>query len=317
MSVRISGTGVYLPEKVVTNDYFMNLNNSYYEGLVDYFQGSVERHHASESETALHMAIQSGRRAIEDSGVNPEEIDLLLSYIEISENYMPKDSYVALKELGLKNATVMEYGVCCATFVSMLNLADTLVKSGKYKKILLICSSNWVRHAIDKSKDYRGVGDGAGAAVIEYSEKNSLIAGKDVSFPEFYDFNWLKNSNVSGKSEVLEFTDDNSSGLIALKAVPPVVFDLFKERDLSIDDVDWFICHQPGMKAIEMWCEDLGISMEKNLNTYKQHANMSAPNVPVILHHYIKNEPKIKRGDRILFMMPGSGMHVSIAVWNY
>jgi len=317
MGAKITGTGSYLPRTVVKNDFFKDLNENYYDGLVDYFQGAEERRHAAEDETARYMAVQAGKKAIEDAGVDPKEIDLLISTMEPLEFYMPKDNYLVMRELGITKGTCIDHNVCCASYVSMLGMVSTFINAGKYKKALIICSTSFIHNGVDKTKDYSLVGDGAAAIVVEMSEVESFIGSREDIYPEYFEFNWLKNAQYTGNKEVFTFTDDPNYGIIALKLVTPTAEKILEEFNYINDDLDWFITHQPGFKSIEMWSEELNIDINKNLNTFKYTANMGAPNIPYILDYYTKREKRIKRGDKILFLAPGSGMHVSSVIWQY
>jgi len=317
MGAKIVGAGAYLPKNVVKNEYFEGIRNEYDKTMEAFYRGSVERRHASKDETALYMATLAGKNALENSNVNPEEIDFVLGNIEITELHTPKPEYLLMRELGLKNADCLDINVVCSSFLAMLNLAHTLILSGKYKKILIVCSMNYVNTALDKTKNYSGVGDGAGAIIVEHANHDSLIGSYKEIDTSCYDFVGLKNAQITGKKEYVEFSNDDEVKFKSMEIVPPVAKKLLNRENINVDEIDWLIMHQPGARAMDYWRNEIGISEEKLLHTFYMTANVFAANMPIILNHYINNEKKIKRGDKILFLSAGAGAHTIATVWRY
>jgi len=316
MGIKIIATGAYLPHHIVYNDYFEDKRMVYDKTLDEFFRGTVERRHASQDETAEYMAIEAGRRALEEAQINPSSIDFLIGSIELSEHHTPKPEYFVIKELGLSNADTIDINVCCATFLSMLNIAHSLILSGKYKRIMLIHSNRFTKTGMDPKKNYSGVGDGAAAVIVEKSENDSFMGmNKDIS-PELFGFTGLKNAQLTGKAEYLYFSDDDNFKRNMMTIIAPVAVELLKKENITPNQIDWLIMHQPGLPAMDFWRETTGIPPEKHLHTFEKYANLFGANIPVTLDFYIK-EKTIKRGDIILMLAPGSGQHTISMLWEY
>lgn len=318
MGARIKSVGSYLPKTVVNNDFFIGITEHYTADMDGMFDGACERRHALPEETARFMATQAAKNAIDNSALSSDDkFDLMLCFIEPSVNSMPQDGYLVARDLGLGHLPVMHINACCSSFVSMLNLGASLMKSKQYQRVLLVCSLEWINHGVDKTKNYCMVGDGAGAVVLEQSEEDSFIDSQEISIPEYFEFNLLRNAQYTGKKEVLFFSDDPRHGLSVLRQTPKFVREFLDNRGHDINGINWFICHQPGLKVLEMWSRGIGIDKDKNLNTFRTTANISAANIPVILDYFVNKEKLIKRGDTILFMAPGGGLHLSMVLWEY
>ncbi|MFO7735607.1 MAG: hypothetical protein R6W70_05255 [bacterium] len=214
MGMRIKSIGSYLPEKVVDNSFFSENKESYNEKLHDCFQGIESRHHSSDQETALSMAVAASMDALKNGDVDSREIDMILVNHHASMRLIPHDGYLLGKELNCReNIYCINHSTSCASFVSMLNTAHAYIKSGKCKKILLSCSYDWVNTGVDKKKDYSNLGDGAGAVIVEYASEDSFVASREEVFYDYNRFISIDNAQRSGKKEHVYFGSGENLGL--------------------------------------------------------------------------------------------------------
>jgi len=315
MGIRIVSTGVYVPERVVTNSESNHISPQINDDNLKLFVGAGERHICSVHETPTYMGIQAAKTAISNAKLDPQSIDTIICYTLIGDHEVPKDVYKIAAGIGCDGAMCWSIDTACATFLSQLNCADALVKNGK-KRILLINSTNWVSRGFPDDNPLLP-GDGAGAVIVEEILDGNLIDCIEKSSAAQFDFIKLESAQLTGKSEYFEFS--NSPRIIhrAISILPEIANEVLAKNNIKKDEVDWTITHQPGVPAILKWHELLDIPVEKNLNTFSLYGNMSAANIPITLDHFLNKEKKIKSGDLVLMFTAGAGIHAAAALYRF
>lgn len=193
-------------------------------------------------------------------------------------------------------------------------MAEAMILTGRHKRILIVMTMNWSSRAMPLSG--RAVGDGAAAAIVEASPENSLLATVEKTNSEYFDFIKLGSPFVD-KPVPFEFSSDAAIGrFFATKSTEPAI-EALELAKLDPGNIDYFIAHQTGKKMLQIWAKRIGISPDRILDTFELFGNMSAVNIPATLHHFTTIDPKIKRGNALLFFAPGAGLHLAATVWKY
>jgi len=315
MGIQIVSTGVYLPEQMMSAS--SDIETSGGKEIDELFTGGENYRVASELETNTYMGTRAAQQAIDNAGIDPNSIDVALGYSFIPDYAGPRDIYGIIKNLGLNNVMAWTLDVTCASFMSHMHLANLLSHTDK-KRILMVESTNWVKRGFGDKPISNAVGDGAGAVIVDVVDgQGSLIDIRESSNASLFDFISMKETVATGEREYITFTKSNRVIHKSISIVAENALALLDKNNLTANDITWSISHQPGVAVIKKWHQIAGIPLEKNLNTYSLYGNVSAANIPITLNHYTQVEPKIKRGDLILMMTAGSGVHPVAGLIKY
>ncbi|WNO11168.1 3-oxoacyl-ACP synthase III family protein [Teredinibacter sp. KSP-S5-2] len=314
---RIEATGSYLPSKIVPNSTFVG-GNALFDSMDEYFSGFEERRHANSDETALMMGVEAAKDALEGSKYSASDIDLIIGIIQPSRNLYGDDLNLMQHQLEAWNASVYPLNTACATFISAVSIADSYIRTGKAKVVLVVTSTDWVNTVLDTEKpNYAFAGDGAGAVILD-GEYNSFIDQNELnnSKPEVFDALVMKNPQFTGKKEF--FTVSPPKGRTTVKDLilfPSSVAKTLVDRNKDIE-IDCAIMHQSGYKMMQTWADKLGIEEDKIKHTIGLYANMTVANIPVTLDYWSK-KGEIKRDEVLLFMAPSAGGYAAAMLWRY
>lgn len=321
MGIRIISTGAYLPSRIETVQAQASPSSKANRELATLFSGAREHRVCQDFEIPAYMGIQAGRNALANGDIDPKSIDVVLCYSAIEDHITPKGVYAMLSEIGCDGAMAWSIDTACASFLSHLNCANALALTGK-KRFLIIESMNWANRAFDHEEKVSGpgslVGDGAGAAIVDaVSGRGSIIDSVEKTSTLDFDFIKMNSAQVTGNREYLVFTKSHKIIHRAFSILPQTAQELLDKNGLRQADITWTFTHQPGITAIQKWHEMVGMSVEKNLNTFLMYGNMFAANIPITLNHYLTVEPRIKRGDIILAFTAGAGIHCAATLIEY
>ncbi len=312
---RIIGTGSYLPEKVVTNfDLEKKVDTS--DEWIRTRTGIQERHIATDEEAASDLVLKAAHRAIEMADVKTKTIDTIVIGTISPDTLFPSTGCWVGAALGLKGIPAFDVSAACSGFLYALIVADSLIQSGRAKRILvagvelMTKITNW---------DDRGTcvlfGDGAGAAIVEASDGESGILssywGADGTLGELL----IQPAGGSRMPATHETVDKklhtvqmkgNEVFKHAVKTMALAAGKVLKEAKVEPDDIDLFIPHQANIRIIDATIRRFGIPMEKTVVTIDKIANISSATIPISLDRAVR-EGRIKKGDLILFDAFGAG----------
>ncbi|WIO73319.1 3-oxoacyl-[acyl-carrier-protein] synthase III C-terminal domain-containing protein [Porticoccaceae bacterium LTM1] len=314
---RIEATGSYLPEKVVSNDAF-DKDSAIFESIAEFLDGYEQRRHAAPGESGLSMAVAAAKNAFESSQYTPDDIDGIIGVVVPNEYLYGEDLNLLQHEIGAVNASVLPINTTCSTFLSALNLADSLIASGKKSRILIVVAVNWVNNILDVSKpNYGFAGDGAAAVIVD-DKSQSLIDVCEVnnSIPPVFTSMVMKNPVLSGQKEYFQISEPEGVSTAKDLILGPIKVGkklLARNPDIRIDKV---FMHQSGEKMMSMWMDKLGLPMSIVRHTLPLYANMTMANIPVSLDYWVKRR-ELKRGETVLFFSPAAGGHYISMLWKY
>ncbi len=290
----IKACGYYLPKQVVTNDELAKTLDTSHEWIVSR-TGITQRYIANEHETAVFMGTECAKKVIDQ-----QDVDLIIVATCTADHIMPSTASLIQSALGL-NCAAFDVQGACAGFIYALSIGDQFIKTGMYKRVLVIGVEKMSK-VLDWTDRSTCVlfGDGAGAVLLEQSSD-------DVS--KIVDFNLFSD----GAKKDLVYVDDvlkmRGTELFrqAVDKLGTCVETMLTKHNLSADDIDWFIPHQANLRIIQFLSERFKIPMEKMIINIDECANTSAASIPIALGRaYEKGQ--IKRGQKILLEAIGSGL---------
>lgn len=310
MTGTICGMGSYTPSYIMDNFDIAKLVDTNDEWIQE--RTGVAKRHIVKEETTVSMAAAAGKRALDDAGITPEEVDLIMVSTISSNVILPCAACEVQRELGAVNATGYDLNAACTGFVFAYNAATAYIASGMYKTVLIIGSeslsnlTNW--------KD-RGTcilfGDGAGAAVVTASDSKlyKMISHSDgtrgdaLTCTSRHSANWKE---IPEEDTYMKM-DGQAVFKFAVKKVPEAIMEVLQANDLKVGDIDYYILHQANKRIVESVAKRLGENIEKFPMNIQEYGNTSSASIPILLDE-MKRAGKLKKGQKIVFAGFGAGL---------
>ncbi|MCB1413748.1 MAG: ketoacyl-ACP synthase III [Xanthobacteraceae bacterium] len=308
----VLGCGSYLPEKVLTNAELAAKVDTSDEWIVQR-TGIRERHIAAEGEFTSHLAIKAAQAALADAGVDAQSIDLIVLATSTPDNTFPASAVAVQNGLGINHGAAFDLQAVCSGFVFALATADSLLRSGNFRRALVIGAETFSR-ILDWSD--RGTcvlfGDGAGAIVLDAQQQPGAPSDRGVL---------TTHLRSDGRHKAKLFVDGGPSSTQtvghlrmegrevfkhAVGMITDVIVDAFNATGTSAEDVDWFIPHQANKRIIDASAHKLHIAPQKVVLTVDRHGNTSAASIPLALCTAVA-DGRVKRGDLLLLEAMGGG----------
>jgi 3-oxoacyl-[acyl-carrier-protein] synthase III len=308
----VLGCGSYLPERILTNAELAQRIDTSDEWIVQR-TGIRQRHIAAEGEFTSHLAIRAARSALADAKVDAQSIDLIVLATSTPDNTFPATAVVVQDGLGIHHGAAFDLQAVCSGFVFALAAADNFLRTGSFKRALVIGAETFSR-ILDWSD--RGTcvlfGDGAGAVVLEAQPQLGLSSDRGILTTHL-------RSDGRHKSKLYVDGGPSSTRTVgylrmegrevfkhAVGMITDVIVDAFEATGTSADDIDWFIPHQANKRIIDASAHKLHIAPQKVVLTVDQHGNTSAASIPLALSVAVA-DGRVKKGDLVLFEAMGGG----------
>lgn len=311
MAIRILGTGSYLPEKVVTNDELAQVMDTSDEWISS--RTGIRSRHISIADTSTTMAVKAAKKALEDGGVKPEELDHIFVATLSGDHATPSTSCEVQKEIGAVNAVCMDLNAACSGFVYALNTAMAYAKAGMGRKMLLI-GVETLSKIMDWSDRSTCVlfGDGAGSVVVEAdpSRKIYIDAGSDGMKGDVLtcEERHLNNLLVKDDSPMQQVQMDGQEVFkFAVRIIPKSVNKILDAAGVSKEDIKYYLLHQANRRIIEAAARRLKEPIEKFPMNLDHCANTSSATIPILLDE-VHREGMLKAGDKIILSGFGGGL---------
>ena len=311
MTARIIGTGAYAPERIVTNKdlmEFLDTDDAWIRERI----GICERR-VSVSEGTSELAVQAARRAIENAGITPEEIDVIVVATSSPDRSFPSAATDVQGMLGAVNAFAFDITAACSGFIYGLHIVEGFFKAGIYKTGLVI-GAETLSKVLDWSD--RGscilFGDGAGAAVVRAEETGVVktLVGSDGTKGWVLECQARSLDNcLTGKKPELGLMkmDGQEVFKFAVKIIPTIVKQLLEETKTSSEEVKYYVLHQANSRILESASRRLKIPMEKIPSNIARYGNTSAASIPILLDE-LNRDGKLNRGDKLVLSGFGAGL---------
>ena len=314
--VKLLGTGMYVPEKVVTNEDLEKIVETTDEWITER-TGIKERHIVSDGEMTSDLAAKAGIRALENAGVLPGDIDMIIVGTNSPDMLFPGVGPIVQGKIGATKAGAFDVQAGCTGCVYALVLAAAGIRAGLWKKVLVIGAESLSRVVDWKDRNTCVLfGDGAGAAVLGASgEEDSVLAAELHADGEASDFIELPGGLAANPASVatlekgLHFVKMKGNEVFKYvnKVIPRFLKDICGQAGLQTEDIESWIFHQANHRIIEGVMKRLDVPMEKAIVNLQRYGNTSAASVFLALHEGLE-EGRISRGDKVMMVSFGAGM---------
>ena len=310
--------GAYVPEKILTNEDLAKMVDTTDEWITKR-TGIKERHIAAENETTSDMGVKAAALAIERSGIDKSEIDLVVC-ATISPDYlcMPSTATVITDKLGIGNVMSFDISAACTGFIYALNVAKAFVESGIKKNVLIIGAER-----LSKITDYtdRGTcilfGDGAGAAIISATEDKSeaivdIHTGSDGSYAELL---MTPNGGSGSAHDSLSVEaagafmqmKGNETFKVAVRTLTNDVKEILATNNVSSESIKHFVPHQANYRIIKAVGDALDMKDEQVVLTVAKFGNTSGASIPMAIND-IYESGRLQAGEMMLLDAFGGGL---------
>ncbi|MGC6484223.1 MAG: beta-ketoacyl-ACP synthase III [Candidatus Puniceispirillales bacterium] len=315
----ITGTGSYLPEKVLTNTdltRFMDTDDAWIRQRT----GIEKRHVVAKDEMTSDLAIKAARPALEAAGVEPDDLDAIIIATTTPDDTFPATAVKVQAGLGASKAFAFDVQAVCAGFVFALDTADAYIKSGKADKVLVIGAESFTR-ILDWEDRTTAVlfGDGAGAVVLEASESSpdwGVLSSALFSDGRYRDILYV-DGGVSSTGDVGHVRmKGNEVFRHAVEKLSAGLLAALDRSDLTAQDIDWLVPHQANIRIIDSMQKKFGFAAEKVIRTVHDHANTSAASIPLALDAAVR-DGRITNGHVIAFEAIGGGLSWGAALARF
>jgi 3-oxoacyl-[acyl-carrier-protein] synthase-3 len=312
MRTVVLGCGSYLPSRVVTNaDLSLKVDTS--DEWITQRTGIRERHIVADGETTSEMGIHAARAALAAAGVDAQSIDLIVLATSTPDNTFPASAVAIQARLGITRGAAFDLQAVCSGFLFSLATVDALLRTGAFKRALVIGSETFSR-LLDWTDRTTCVlfGDGAGAVVVESQPQPGTREDRGILTAHL-------RSDGRYRSKLFVDGGPSSTGTVghlrmegravfkhAVAMISDVIEDAFAATGYRADDIDWFVPHQANKRIIDDSAHKLGIAPEKVILTVDKHGNTSAASIPLALSVGIA-DGRIKRGNLVLMEAMGGG----------
>ena len=323
----ITGVGGYVPDYILNNEELARMVDTSDEWIMTRV-GIKERHILTEEGLGTsYMARKAAKMLIRKTGVDPDSIDALIVATTTPDYKFPPTSSIVVGKLGLKNAFAFDTSAACAGFMYALDLAASMIKCGRCKRIIVI-GADKMSSMVDYTDRQTCVlfGDGAGAVMVEGTEEEGVgltdaffrTDGKGLPF-----LHMKAGGSVCPPSH---FTVDHRLHYIyqegrtvfryAVTSMADDVTEIVNRNGLTNEDVNWVVPHEANLRIIEAVAKRVNLPMEKIVVNIERYGNTSGATIPLAMWD---NEANFKKGDNVVLTAFGAGFThgASLCKWAY
>jgi 3-oxoacyl-[acyl-carrier-protein] synthase III len=308
----VRGCGGYLPKRVLTNEDLAKVVDTTDEWIATR-TGIKERRIAAKGELTSTMGTAAARAALDNASMDPQDIDLIVLATSTPDQTFPATAVTIQADLGITHGAAFDVQAVCSGFVFALTTADNYLKSGEFRRALVIGSEAFSR-ILDW--DDRGTcvlfGDGAGALVVEAEMQNGSTTDRGVlasclrSDGRYRDKLYVDGGPSSTGTVGYVRMDGPEVFRHAVTNIAEVIDATLKKSGYQASDIDWFVPHQANKRILDGAARKLGLAPERIVITVDKHANTSAASIPLALDAACR-DGRIKKGDLVLMEAMGGG----------
>ncbi len=317
MGVGIIGTGYYVPSRILTNKELETMVDTTDEWIFSKV-GVRERRIAGAQEATSDLAIHAAHQALQNAGVSPEEIDLIILATSSPDMIQPATAAIVQGKLGALNSAAFDVSAVCAGFVYGLTVAEAMMKANPIYAHALVIGAETYSRILDWSDRTTCVffGDGAGAVVLGKQPGNHGIHttylkndGRGAGAIRYLGGGSRHPASSETLAQNLHRFEMNGKEVwnFATKACPESIRRVVGDAGLKVSDIDWVITHQANINIIRASLDELGIPMTKTYTTIEQYANTAGASIPITLAEAHK-KGLFKKGDKIVLVGFGGGL---------
>jgi len=317
----ITGTGHYVPPRVVTNQDLEKLMDTTDEWIRER-SGILERHHVEPGVGTSDLAVEAARRAIADAGIDPASIDFLIAATLSPDHYFPGIGVMVQAKLGLGTIGALDVRNQCSGFIYALSVADQYIRAGTYKRILLVAAEVQSTNLdfTDRGRDMSVLfGDGAGAVILEPNpadDGRGILSTHLYADGSFVSQLWMEkpSSKDSPTFQTAYFDegrffpkmDGRTVFVNACQRMPEAVKIGLAHNGLAVENIDHLIPHQANDRISMMVAKGLKIPVEKVIRNIDRMGNTTAASIPIALDEAVK-AGRIQKNHLVALTAFGSG----------
>ncbi|MDY6840131.1 MAG: beta-ketoacyl-ACP synthase III [Pseudomonadota bacterium] len=318
---RITGTGSYLPDNIVTNKDLEKMVDTTDQWIRER-TGIERRHIAIEGQTTVDLAEQAAKNAIAAAGIKAEDIDLIVFATSTPDKIFPSSACILQARLGNHGAPAFDIQAVCSGFVYALATAEKFIKTGSSKKALVIGAEVFSR--ILNWQD-RGTcvlfGDGAGAVILEADEETGILSTHIHADGQYADLLQVPCGIADGYDQVKAgraFVEMKGGEVfrVAVNTLGKIVDETLEANQMQKSEIDWLVPHQANLRIISATAKKLNMSMDQVVVTVNEHGNTSAASIPLALDIAVR-DGRIKRNEVLLLEAFGGGFTWGSALLRY
>ena len=327
---RILSTGIHLPKNIVTNKDLEGEIDTSHEWIVE--RTGIHQRHVSNPEGGewpTDMACEAAKKAIEESGLKLNEIDMIIFATSTPDVRLPNCSSILQTKLGMSNECgCFDLYAACTGFVYAFNVADAMIKAGTCKNILVVGAETMSREIDMKDRSICILfGDGAGVAVLSASqgEQSSEVLATHLAADgkgrEYFDQpiggveTPITAEHIGERKQYMQMRG-REMFKIATRSLAENARIVCRKAGIELDDIDWVVPHQANVRIIETTGKLLNLDPKKVIVNIEKYGNTSAATVPLAFHEAVQ-EGKIKRGDIVLLDAFGAGVTSGATLLRY
>jgi 3-oxoacyl-[acyl-carrier-protein] synthase-3 len=323
----ITGIGGYVPDYVLNNEELSRMVDTSDEWITTRVGIKERRILTEEGLGTSYMARKAAKQLLQKTGADPDTIDALIVTTTTPDYKFPSTASIVLGKLGLKNAFAFDFQAACCGFLYSLDVAASMIQSGRYKKIIVI-GADKMSSMVDYTDRQTCVlfGDGAGAVLLEGTTEEGIGVQNSFLRTDGQGLPFLHMKAGGSVCPPSHFTIDHRLHYLyqegrtvfryAVTDMSNDVAEIVKSNGLTADDVTWVVPHEANLRIIEAVTKRVGIPMERVMVNIDHYGNTSAATIPLALWDY---EGQLKKGDKLVFTAFGAGfVHgASYYKWAY
>ena len=312
----ITGIGSYLPSKVLTNYDLEKMVDTSNDWIIQR-TGIKERRIVENGVTTSDIATQASLRAMEDAGVSPKDLDMIITSTITPDHIFPSTSCYIQQKIGSTRACAFDILAACAGFIYALSIGQSFINSGAMKTVLVVGAE-----CLSKITDYTDratcvlFGDGAGAVILQRDPvKHEILSSRLAADGSEADVlimpgggarNPASLESVQQRLHYIQFRGKEVFKL-AINNITNLILETARENGLTLDDIDLIIPHQSNLRIIEATMEKLGLPMEKAFVNIDKYGNTSSASVPIAIDE-ARKEGRLRKGNIVMLVAFGGGL---------
>ena len=323
----ITGIGGYVPDYILTNEELSRMVDTSDEWITTRVGIKERRILTEEGLGTSYMARKAAKQLIQKTGVDPDTIDALIVTTTTPDYKFPSTASIVVGKLGLKNAFAFDFEAACCGFLYTLDVAASMIQSGRYKKIIVI-GADKMSSLVDYTDRSTCVlfGDGAGAVLVEATEEENIGVQNSYLRTDGRGLPFLHMKAGGSVCPPSHFTVDHRLHYLyqegrtvfryAVTYMSNDVVEIMKRNNLTAGDINWIIPHEANRRIIEAVAKRAELPLDKVLINIDHYGNTSAATIPLAIWD---NESRLKKGDNTIFTAFGAGfVHgASFYKWAY
>jgi 3-oxoacyl-[acyl-carrier-protein] synthase-3 len=310
---KISGTGSYLPKRILRNADFEKMVDTTDEWIFTR-TGIRERHIAAEGEFTSDLALEASKNAIASAGISASQIDLIIVATTTPDKIFPSVATMLQRKLGIVGCPAFDMQAVCSGFIYAISTADNFIKAGAAKCALVLGAETFSR-IVDYTDRSNCIlwGDGAGAVILQASEEQGVISTHLHADGNYENMLHVPRKTNGADTVVME---GNPVFKMAVNTLDQIVDETLAKNNMQKSDIDWLVPHQANIRILQATAKKLEMSMDRVVVTVDRHGNTSAASIPLALDVAVR-DGRIKRGEIILMEAFGGGFTWGSALVRY